>query len=157
MKSKIRETVGRAIHENYRRSRVNSTDENDPSIAEWEKLPEYMRESNRQQADDVFKKLRRIGCSVKDVTDRSIKQMEFTKDDIETMSEMEHERWNAERFKDGWKLGRTKDVVQKISPYLVPWKDLPENVKEWDREAVIKIPEILARVGLEIRRDDEKP
>jgi len=152
MKLEIRETIGRAIHENYRSSRATNTVVNDPSLAEWERLPEYLKESNRQQADDTSKKLQRIRCSVRKVTGRSIKRIKFTKDEIETMSEMEHERWNTERFKDGWKLGKTKDVVRKISPYLVPWAELPEDVKEWDRETVRKIPEFLAKVGLEVRR-----
>jgi len=152
MKLEIREIIAHAIHENYRSSRAANTVVNDPSLAEWERLPEYLRESNRQQADDISKKLQRIGYSIYRVSDRAINRMKFTRDEIETMSEMEHERWNAERFKDGWKLGKTKDVQRKISPYLVPWAELPEDVKEWDRETVRKIPELLAGVGLEVRR-----
>lgn len=152
MKSEIRETIARAIHENYRSSRANNTVANDLSLAEWGKLPEYLKESNRQQADDITEKLQRIGCSICRVSDRAINLIKFTKDEIEIMSEMEHERWNAERFKDGWKLGKTKDVTNKISPYLVGWTELPENVKEWDRETVRRIPELLANVGLEVRR-----
>jgi len=152
MKLEIREIIARAIHENYRSSRAANTVVNDPSLAEWEKLPEYLRESNRQQADDISKKLQRIGYSIYRVSDRAINRMKFTRDEIETMAEMEHERWNAERFEDGWKLGKTKDVTRKISPYLVDWTGLPEDVKEWDRETVRKIPEFLAKVGLEVRR-----
>ena len=51
-----------------------------------------------------------------------------------------------------WKWGEERDVVKKTSPYLVPWSDLPDDVKEWDRETVRKIPEILAGVGLEVHR-----
>jgi hypothetical protein len=82
--------------------------------------------------------------------------MEFTKDEIEIMAEMEHGRWNVERLSDGWRWGEKKDVDKKISPYLVGWDQLPENVKEWDREAVRAIPKLLESVGLEIRRREEQ-
>ena len=45
---------------------------------------------------------------------------------------------------------RTRNVVGPAN--LVSWRELPENVKEWDRNTVRAIPEILARVGLEVRR-----
>jgi hypothetical protein len=58
----------------------------------------------------------------------------------------------VERLRDGWRRGPEKDVEKKISPYLVGWDELPENVKEWDRNTVRAIPRFLAEVGLEIRR-----
>ena len=45
-----------------------------------------------------------------------------------------------------------KDVEKKVSPYLVGWDELPENVKEWDWQTVRAIPQFLAEVGLEVRR-----
>jgi hypothetical protein len=152
MKPDMLETIARAIHESYRKAQASSTNAKDVTMLDWEKLPAYLKESNREQADNIFEKLRRIGCTVHKVNRRRVALLSFTKEEIEIMSEMEHERWNTERLTDGWKLGKTKDVQRKISPYLVPWKDLLENVKEWDRETVRKIPELLAGVGLEARR-----
>ena len=54
---------------------------------------------------------------------------------------------------DGWKLGPEKDVENRISPYLVSWDDLPSGVKEWDRQTVRAIPEFLAEIELEVRRN----
>lgn len=53
---------------------------------------------------------------------------------------------------NGWKLGSKKDVVKKLSPYLGSWKELPGDVKEWDRQAVLAIPKLLADASLEITR-----
>jgi hypothetical protein len=124
----------------------------DISIAEWDKLPEYQKESNRQQADHIFDKLHRVGCTAHKVTNREIVLIEFTEEEIEIMAEMEHARWNDERLRNGWKLGERRDVTKKASPYLVPWPKLPADMKEWDRHTVRKIPEYLAKVGLEVRR-----
>lgn len=155
--SEIRETIARAIHESYRRNRAGGAAGDDLSLSEWEELPESLKESNRQQADDIVRKLERIGCYADNGHDRKIDERRFTGEEIEAMAEMEHERWNTERFRDGWKLGTPKDVRRKISPYLVPWTELPEDVKELDRETVRKIPEFLAKVGLEIQRDYGPP
>lgn len=144
-----REQLGQAIHDNFRQIRV--TPSADPSMAEWPDLREDLKESNRQQADHIFEKLRQIGCSVFPVRDRPVARMTFTDQEIEQMAEMEHARWVVERLRNGWTLGE-RDVARKISPYLVPWEALSEEVKEWDRDPVRKIPEFLAKVGLEIRR-----
>lgn len=67
-------------------------------------------------------------------------------------AEMEHARWTAERLLDGWTWGEERDLLKKTSPYLVPWSALADDVKEWDRESVRRIPESLAKVGLEVHR-----
>jgi hypothetical protein len=148
----LRATIAQAIHEVYRRSWRNKLPKHDPSIAKWDKLPDYLKESNYQQADHIFEKLRRIGCAVHKVTNRNIKPLTFTEDEIEIMAEMEHARWNAERLRDGWEWSKERDVRKKTSPDLVPWSQLPEATRDWDRQTVRKIPEYLAGVGLEVRR-----
>ncbi len=70
-------------------------------------------------------------------------------DEVEIMAEMEHTRWNVEWLLDGWTWGERRDIIKKTSPYLVGWSELPDDVKEWDRQTVRKIPQFLARVGLE--------
>jgi len=157
MEPDIRETIGRAIHESYRAAKIKGSRIYDPAMVSWEELAGMFRESNLQQADDIFNKLRRIGCVVAKVEGREVAKIIFTTDEIEVMAEMEHARWNVERLLDGWKWGMNKDAAKKTSPYLVGWADLPEDVKEWDRETVRKIPEFLAEVGLEIERDYGPP
>lgn len=148
----LRETIAQAIHEAYRRAQRGKVNNRDLSIAKWDKLPDYLKESNRRQADHIFEKLRQIGCTLHKVADRDIALMKFTEDEVEIMSKMEHARWNDERLLDGWRWGKKRDVAKKISPYLVPWSELSDDVKELDRQTVRKIPEFLAQVGLEVRR-----
>ena len=149
----IRDTIARAIHEAYRDVQINSKQSIDPSLADWEDLIADLKESNRQQADHNIQKLLLIGCTIHKAKGQDISLMKFTEDEVEFLAEMEHARWNAERILSGWKWGNEKDVIKKISPYIVPWSELPDEVKEWDREAVQNIPKILANVGLEIHRN----
>jgi hypothetical protein len=148
----LRETIAQAIHEAYRHAQQGKVRNRDLSIAKWDKLPDYLKESNRQQADHIFEKLRQIGYTVHKVTDRDIALAAFTEDEVEIMAEMEHARWNVERLRDGWRWGKKRDVIKKTSPYLVPWPGLSGDMKEWDRQTVRQIPEYLAKVGLEVRR-----
>ncbi len=150
--SNDRETIAQAIHNNYRAGKKRVSVKEDITNAPWSQLAENLKESNRCQADDINNKLSRIGCIIVKVTGRKPVKMTFSKAEIELMSEMEHGRWNIERLLDGWKLG-PKDTTRKTSPFLVPWAELPEEIKKWDRETVRKIPEFLAKVGLEIRRE----
>ena len=94
--------------------------------------------------------------NVNEVADGEVQPISFGPDEIEQMAELEHDRWVSERRADGWKLGPERDVLKKITPYLVSWEELPDEVREWDREAVRRIPELLAAVGLEIRRKPQK-
>jgi ppGpp synthetase/RelA/SpoT-type nucleotidyltranferase len=148
----LREAVARGIHEEYRRTQAQQPRPQPPSLPDWPGLSDNLKESNLQQADDILSKLRRISCTVHEVKGREVALMTFTDDEVESMAAMEHARWNVERLRDGWRRGPEKDVEKKISPYLVGWDELPENVKEWDRNTVRAIPRFLAEVGLEIRR-----
>lgn len=122
-------------------------------MASWEQLPSPLKESNREQADDICKKLRSIGCTVTAANRHRIH--EFSAEEIELLAEMEHERWMIDRGAKGWKWGPHRDPVQRASPDLVGWHELPENRKELDRQAVRSIPPLLATIGLGIARIDD--
>ena len=76
----------------------------------------------------------------------------FTCPEVERMAEMEHGRWNVERLRDGWRYGKVRDDERKIHDCLVPWAELPEAIKPYDRKAVKAFPKILAKAKLEISR-----
>jgi ppGpp synthetase/RelA/SpoT-type nucleotidyltranferase len=145
-----RSKLGRSIHEHSRRERGPRPDI-DPSLADWDDLPGDLRESNLQQADHIGAKLRRIDCiAVPD--DAPGERATFTPAEIEAMAEMEHGRWTAERLVAGWAWGEKRDPVRRQSPYLVSWTQLPDEIREIDRQVVRRIPELLAAVGLSLRR-----
>ncbi len=152
MRDPVREEIAKAIHSAYRLEQTRRKPGQDPSLAVWEKLPSDLKESNRLQADDITRKLSQIGCSLHMVKDGTPQSFTFTAREVEILAEMEHGRWAAEKLNDGWKWASEKDLAAKASPYLVSWAKLPDDVKEWDRETVRKIPQFLANVGMEIRR-----
>lgn len=72
--------------------------------------------------------------------------------EVECLAVLEHRRWIAERSKAGWVYGEERDVAAKTSPYLVPWEELPERAREWNRSAIRNIPALLAAENLAIAR-----
>jgi hypothetical protein len=147
-----REVLAKAIHERYRVDQKKNKPASDPSMQPWDMLSENLKESNRRQADTIPEKLRKIGCGFSPVVGRDPVVFKFTPQEVETMAEMEHERWNSEKLLDGWVYGKKKDVENKVSPYLVPWSILPDDVKEWDRQAMREMPIFLAKTKFEIYR-----
>jgi hypothetical protein len=57
-----------------------------------------------------------------------------------------------QRLRAGWRYGREKDEHAKISPDLVAWDDLRDEIKGYDRDAVLEFPSLLWQVGLKIWR-----
>ena len=147
-----RDVLARAIHEDFVKARAQEgRPADDPSMQTWDALDETLKDSNRQQADHIAIKLRAIGCHSVPIETTESRPLVLTDSDIELMARMEHARWNAERFLGGWTPG-PKDVARKTSPYLVSWEDLPENTREYDREAVRQIPRLLSLIGRRIER-----
>jgi hypothetical protein len=146
-----REVIARAIHEYYREKNKGSKKETDPAMADWDKLQEDLKESNRQQADHIPVKLKAIGCDFVPVVGREPELIKFKKKEIEIMAAIEHDRFVAERFSQGWSAGR-RNAEKKTSPYLVGWEKIPEKIKDYDRDAVCVIPKLLAKAGFEIYR-----
>jgi len=148
------EVLARAIHANYvaNRRREGQSVETKPSMAEWAQLPESLKESNRAQAASIWSKLAAIGCDIVPMTDWDAEPLVFTADEVEKLAPDEHQRWFKERMAAGWRLAAARDEQRKESPYLVGYEDLPEDVKEIDRDAVRGIPTFLAEIGYAVVR-----
>ena len=141
-----------SFHEKYVE---NSAAQLPPNLRGWNDLDDTYRISNLEQANYSIEILKSVGFGRRRKRCPSI--LKFTKKDtgkIEQMAQMEHGRWIVERLRDGWRHGKTRDNAQKIHDCLVPWGDLPDSKKIYDRNAVRAFPEILAKAGFEIYRLD---
>jgi voltage-gated potassium channel Kch len=141
------ETIAHAIH---RRWRAEQPTAGKPPPT-WAELDEPRKESSRAQALDIKAKVRSMGCVIEPFHDWGTSDFAFTEKEIEDLAIDEHKRWEDERLADGWTLG-SKDVDNKVSPYLVPFCDLPPDIAELDRIFVRQIPSMLASVGLQVVR-----
>ncbi len=155
----INEILARATHEDYvlHQQQAGQTPATNPSMVPWDELPEHLKESNRRQADHIGVKLQTVGCGIAPLTDWSTVEVweaesfTFSPAEVERMAEMEHERFVEERLRAGWRPG-PDDPSKRISPDLVPWDQLPETVKELDRDSVRGLPVFLAKAGFQLYR-----
>ncbi|MDX1934971.1 MAG: NAD-binding protein [Capsulimonadales bacterium] len=147
------EALAHAIHARYLRDqhKAGVTGQQNPTLVPWEFLSEEWKESNRRQADDIGIKLRSIGCDIAPLTDWEASSFAFTPEEIERMAQMEHERWMAERRAAGWTFG-PRDPDRKTNPNLVPWPELPEEGREFNRQTIRELPESLALAGFQVYR-----
>lgn len=144
--------IGRKIHESFLSERWPRS--RDRIMRPWEYLDRDIRQSNIEQAAFAETILRSNGYGVRK-KDGEITLYRFSADEderVDRMAEMEHGRWTVERLRSGWRYGPVKDDAKRISPYLVPWRELSEDVREFDREFVRRWPEFLAEAGLEVYR-----
>ncbi len=149
----MHETVARALHQAYSRHRDETGLPAGEGALPWEGLSPRLRESNRSQARDIGPKLAAIGCGLAFLSDWEADGFAFSPSEIETLSELEHERWMTDHLAEGWRFAPgPKDPRRKTHPDLVPWADLPEPVRELDRIFIRDLPRILAGVDLQIVR-----
>ncbi len=146
--------LARAIHADYvrRRKTEDSLAPDDPALRDWNDLDETLRASNRDQAAEIARKLAAIGCEALPTKEVSAEPVDLRSDEIEMLARLEHTRWVEDRLRHGWRLGSRRDVSAKLSPYLVPWSDLSEDIRDLDRDSVRLIPKLLADSGLSIVR-----
>jgi len=120
-------------------------------------LPEHLKESNRQQADDIGVKLKAVGCGVAPLIDWDAPLFAFEADEIERLARLEHDRWMTARLEEGWRYGPKKDDDAKTHPCLRPYDQLPPHEQDKDRHAVRQVPHRLAQVGFRVYRLKTRP
>lgn len=70
---------------------------------------------------------------------------------IEKMAKNVHEVWAETRIAQGWKYGERRDDVEKTHPCLIPYEDLPEEEKEYDRNTSIGTLKLIMKLGFTIK------
>lgn len=71
---------------------------------------------------------------------------------IERLAEHNHDIWAAERMRNGWTYGPQRDDAKKQHPDLVPYADLPESEKEYDRKTAVGLLKAIVALGYRIQK-----
>lgn len=69
---------------------------------------------------------------------------------VEQMSKNVHEVWAETRISQGWTYGEQRNDELKTHPCLVPYEDLPEEEKEYDRNTSIGTLKLIMKLGFKI-------
>ena len=72
----------------------------------------------------------------------------------EKIAENTHDVWAKGRIEQGWTYGETRNDERKETPCLVPYGDLPESEKQYDRNTALETLKLIIKLGYEITRND---
>lgn len=70
----------------------------------------------------------------------------------ERLAEHAHDVWAAQRLAAGWTYGPVRDDANKHHPCLVPYAELPDSEKEYDRQAALQTLKAIIALGYRIER-----
>lgn len=158
--SKINANYNNRINQDYDEA-VKSGEEIDEnleishnSLVEFNELsPEY-KLSNLRQARSIPKKLNLIGCEIAPQDDEreEITFEDLDEKEIENLAIFEHQEWCREKRGTGWTYGPVKDEVLRENPNIVGWDELSDEIKQYDVDTIVIIPELLNSLGLKVVR-----
>lgn len=63
-----------------------------------------------------------------------------------------HEVWSEGRIKEGWTYGKKRDDVKKETPCLVPYEQLSEQEKDYDRNTAMETLKVIISLGYKIEK-----
>lgn len=78
------------------------------------------------------------------------KELEALAEDI---AKNVHEVWSAGRMKDGWTYGEERNDAKRQHPCLVPYEELSEEEKEYDRNTSVETIKLILKLGFKITKD----
>ena len=71
---------------------------------------------------------------------------------LEEMAKNVHELWAQERINQGWSYGERRDDKLKLHPCLVPYEELPEEEKNFDRITSQQTLKLILSLGFKIHK-----
>lgn len=71
---------------------------------------------------------------------------------VELLARHNHDVWTRLRLADGWRHGVRRDDIRKEHPGLVPYEELPESEKEYDRSCTRETLKAVIALGYQITK-----
>ena len=72
---------------------------------------------------------------------------------VEAMAKNVHEVWAQSRIEQGWTYGPERNDALKHHPCLVPYEDLPEVEKAYDRDTAVGTLKLICKLGFKITKE----
>lgn len=73
----------------------------------------------------------------------------------ELMAKNVHEVWAASRISQGWRYGAVRNDELKEHPCLIPYEELNEQEREYDRMTAIQTLKFIRKAGFNILKDND--
>ena len=83
----------------------------------------------------------------------SVKLSEQLSNLTEQMAKNVHEVWAAARLADGWIYGAVRNDALKTHPCLVPYEQLSESEKAYDKNTALSTLKLILKLGYTIKKE----
>ncbi len=100
--------------------------------------------------DAMVKKEMRMDYQPKPERFEHIEMPEEVRNVLEAAARNIHEVWAENKLKEGWRYGEVLDYEKKTHPSLVPYEQLSERQKLYDRETAMYTIKYLLNAGFQI-------
>ena len=70
----------------------------------------------------------------------------------ERLAENNHDVWATRRLSEGWTYGPRRDDATKRHPDLVPYAELPDSERQYDRDAAMETLKAIIALGYRIEK-----
>ena len=71
----------------------------------------------------------------------------------ELIAKNTHEVWSKSRMDEGWTYGEARDDEHKHHPCLIPYEELPESEREYDRNTSMQTLKLITKLGYKIVKE----
>ena len=71
---------------------------------------------------------------------------------VEALAKNVHEVWAQSRISQGWSYGSERNDELKQHPCLVPYEELPEVEKDYDRDTALETLKLILKIGFKITK-----
>lgn len=71
----------------------------------------------------------------------------------EQISKNTHEVWAEGRLRDGWTYGEERDDAKRTHPCLIPYEELSEEEKAFDRATSMETLRLVIKLGYKIVKE----
>ena len=165
------EKMARIVHGSYQNqvdAEVNARREAgflpkfNPNTVPFDELPPAKQESNRDFVRTIPRKLHHIGLRLLErppvqttdphATEPTEESIRLLTEARERWAEIEHARWNWQSLLQGYvyKLGLKNDD-RRTNPSILPWDDLPESIRDYDRPDPKLLAGLILLAGYDVK------
>ena len=89
----------------------------------------------------------------------STKDVKLSKDILELSEQIAknvHEVWALSRMDEGWTYGKGRNDILKEHPCLIPYDELPEIEKDYDRNTAMQTLKLIQKLGYTIKKENHE-
>jgi hypothetical protein len=71
---------------------------------------------------------------------------------VEKLAQNNHDHWARKRIEEGWRYGPSRNDAKREHPDLVPYDQLPESEKEYDRKTVVEVLKAIVALDYDLKK-----